>query len=81
MSDAEILAFAINEEAIVITSDKDFGEMVFRQKLPHKGILLIRTELENYDILRLILEHIIQEHGESLKGKFTVYQHHKIRIR
>ena len=81
LTDEDILSLAVNEDAIVITADKDFGEMVFRQKMPHKGILLIRSGAENYKELQLIIEHIIQYHGESLKNKFVVYQHHKIRIR
>jgi predicted nuclease of predicted toxin-antitoxin system len=30
------------KDAIIITMDKDFGELVFREKNTHKGILLLR---------------------------------------
>jgi predicted nuclease of predicted toxin-antitoxin system len=41
-SDEFILAKCYNESFIIITSDKDFGEMVFRQNLKHCGIILLR---------------------------------------
>lgn len=41
-SDAEVLAIAFKRNALLITEDKDFGELVFRFQKPHKGILLIR---------------------------------------
>lgn len=33
MSDTEVLKIANSEDRILITNDKDFGEIVFRQKL------------------------------------------------
>ena len=81
LNDEDILMLAVEENAIVITADKDFGEMVFRQKLLHKGILLIRIGDGNYEELKLILENIIRDFGESLTEKFVVYQKNKIRIR
>ena len=44
MKDENILAIAREEERVVVTSDKDFGELVFRERLPHKGVLLLRYE-------------------------------------
>jgi predicted nuclease of predicted toxin-antitoxin system len=29
-------------DALLITADKDFGELVFRQRLVHSGVLLLR---------------------------------------
>ena len=42
-ADADILARAVTEQRIVITFDKDFGELAFRSKLPAScGIVLFR---------------------------------------
>lgn len=35
MGDVDIIEWAISEERIIITSDKDFGELVFKNKLSH----------------------------------------------
>ena len=37
--DEEILGIAHRESRILVTLDKDFGEMVVRQGLPHSGII------------------------------------------
>lgn len=41
-SDDEVLARATSEGRILITSDKDFGELCFRRALPSCGVILIR---------------------------------------
>lgn len=42
MSDDEVLDLANQEAALLVTADKDFGEMVFRQHLHVHGVVLIR---------------------------------------
>ncbi|MDD5734852.1 MAG: DUF5615 family PIN-like protein, partial [Methanothrix soehngenii] len=41
--DERILEKACTEGRIVVTMDKDFGDMIFRMKLPHRGIILLRS--------------------------------------
>ena len=43
-SDEIILKTALQHEAILLTKDKDFGEMVIRQRLLTHGIVLIRID-------------------------------------
>jgi predicted nuclease of predicted toxin-antitoxin system len=38
--DKQVLEIAVSKNALLITEDKDFGELVFRFQLEHKGILL-----------------------------------------
>jgi predicted nuclease of predicted toxin-antitoxin system len=38
--DDAVLALATEEKRILLTNDRDFGELVFRQQLPHSGVLL-----------------------------------------
>ena len=44
MSDSDILFIADNESRMVITMDKDFGELVYHSGKVHKGVLLLRLE-------------------------------------
>ena len=44
MADADILAIAVAENRLVVTMDKDFGELVYRSKKSHAGVLLLRME-------------------------------------
>ena len=41
IADSDILKLANNEDAVIITMDKDFGELVFKIHSSHKGILLL----------------------------------------
>ncbi len=42
ISDDKVLELAVEQDLLLITEDKDFGELTFRLKLKHCGILLIR---------------------------------------
>lgn len=37
LADLEVLARAHADGVVLITGDKDFGELVYRQRLPHAG--------------------------------------------
>lgn len=47
-SDNEILEKCFSDNYILITADKDFGDMVFREQKQHKGIVLIRCNPNNF---------------------------------
>jgi predicted nuclease of predicted toxin-antitoxin system len=38
--DSDILKLAVTEERMVITMDKDFGELVYNSNMPHCGVLM-----------------------------------------
>lgn len=40
--DDDILAKAVVENWILITNDKDFGELVYRERRNHHGIIFLR---------------------------------------
>ncbi|MEO5570241.1 MAG: DUF5615 family PIN-like protein [Bacteroidia bacterium] len=40
--DTKVLEIANGKALLLLTEDKDFGELAYRLKLHHKGILLIR---------------------------------------
>lgn len=42
MTDSEVLGIANTENALLLTGDKDFGELVFRKKMISPGVILIR---------------------------------------
>lgn len=46
MHDDEIVRKAFEENWILITNDKDFGEQVYRKQKPHHRIFLLRLENE-----------------------------------
>ena len=40
ITDNTVLNIACENEALLLTEDKDFGELVFRLRLPHRGVLV-----------------------------------------
>lgn len=79
--DAEILARAVAEERIVVTNDKDFGELVFRSGQEHHGVLLLRLQDESVANRVRVVTSVLAEHAVRLPGSFTVATDHNIRIR
>jgi predicted nuclease of predicted toxin-antitoxin system len=79
--DNNVLNVAVKENALLITEDKDFGDLVMLHKLPHKGILLLRLSGMDTDqkVIRMI--DVIETYGEELKDSFTVVDTKKVRIR
>lgn len=47
MQDVDVLRMAADDSRVVITSDKDFGELVFVHQIACPGVILIRIALAN----------------------------------
>ena len=80
-SDDIILEAAVQDARVLITEDKDFGELVYRQRLHHRGVVLVRVDGISNDKKGWIVARAIREHEIELLGAFTVIQHGTIRIR
>lgn len=58
---------------IVITYDKDFGELVFKSKIQHSGVILLRTRDESAKTQIRVLKFFLREHPkEEIKNYFWV---------
>ena len=81
LPDDEVLAWALAEQRIVVTMDKDFGELVFRNGLPHAGVLLLRLDDADSGTKVRVVELIVKNIGDQLPGHFCVYQDGHVRVR
>jgi len=81
MKDADILNLAFIEDRLVITMDKDFGELVFNSHSKHAGVLLLRLDGAIAEQKIKVLSEIFQKYSIELRAKFSVYQDNKLRIR
>ena len=79
--DDDVLAIANRENAILITADKDFGELVFRLRRLATGIILLRLAGLSISAKCDIVAVTIQEHESELYSAFTVVAPTSIRIR
>src|SRR5215216_4159337 len=59
MEDGVIIQKAFEENWILITNDKDFGEKVYRERRSHRGVVFLRLEDERsaskIEVLRRLL--------------------------
>lgn len=81
IDDDEVLKMAIDLESILLTEDKDFGELTFRLQKSNKGIILIRMSGESIENKIKKMKEIFKEHLDEFSGNFTVITSTKIRIR
>ena len=79
--DAFLLGYAFKEDRIIITNDKDFGFLVFRQKIPSQGVILFRFIQELPSLKVKALEAILSLKPERILNHFIIASEGKIRIR
>ncbi len=79
--DEDILALAVREERIILTFDKDFGELAWRAGLPASaGIVLFRLPMPPATEVGAILAARISERTDWA-GHFTVIEPGRVRMR
>jgi len=80
MADEDIIEKAFTENWILITNDKDFGEKAYREKRPHKGIILLRLEDERAFVKIEIVRRLLESHAGRLSGQFVVVSERSVRF-
>lgn len=80
ISDDEILEKAVDENWILITNDKDFGEMVFRERRGHHGVVFMRVEDERAANKIEVLRQLLKTYAEKLPEEFAVVSETKVRF-
>jgi predicted nuclease of predicted toxin-antitoxin system len=79
--DDVILAYAQDERRIVVTHDKDFGELAFRSRLPAScGVILFRLSGTNPDADNRRIIDVIESRSDWI-GHFSVVTEDRIRMR
>ena len=66
---AEVLRRARNDSRLLLTEDKDFGELLFRLKLAVPGVVLLRLRPEQHRLKWARLEAAIEQFGDKLFGR------------
>jgi predicted nuclease of predicted toxin-antitoxin system len=79
--DKDVLEAADVEGCILITEDRDFGELVIRQRLGAHGMILLELDrLSNAAEADLVAE-VISAHADKLSGNLVVIEPGRIRVR
>jgi predicted nuclease of predicted toxin-antitoxin system len=78
--DEDVLARALSEERILITFDKDFGELAFRAHLPPAtGIVLLRISAPSPDAMSLAIVSALSRRTDWV-GHFSVIEDDRVRM-
>lgn len=81
VSDDTVLQKAYSEGRILLTEDKDFGELAYRLRKVAVGIVLIRIDVKEKHFKYKRLKSLIEKHGPRLPGHFVIVHADKIRFR
>ena len=79
-TDREIMALAMEEDRILITEDKDFGELVFVRGLPHPCIVRF-VEMPVSEKVEAMRELIEARPNAMRDGSLIVVTRNRVRIR
>lgn len=81
VSDDVVLAEANERNALLVTADKDFGELVFRQNLVNHGVVLLRLAGLSPETKAEIVAGVLRDRAAELPQVFSVISPGMVRIR
>ena len=81
IDDGAVLDRSVDAGRILLTADKDFGELVFRQRMAHSGILLVRLDGVATEIKAGLVAAAFHVHGDELSQCFAVLSKRALRFR
>lgn len=81
IDDERVLQRSRDATALLLTADKDFGELIFRQRLLHSGVLLIRLAGLDSEAKAMFTSNAIELHGNEMKLGFAVLSPTGLRLR
>jgi predicted nuclease of predicted toxin-antitoxin system len=79
--DRQVLAIARDERRILVTNDRDFGELIFEQRRPHAGVIFLRFPLDATANQKIdALARLLETHPDRL-DRFLVVSPRGVRVR
>jgi predicted nuclease of predicted toxin-antitoxin system len=80
-TDRDVMSLAAEDHRLLLTEDKDFGDLVFRQTQPVPGIVLIRMGPSQRQRKAQRLTAAVERFGDTLFGRYTVIEEARFRSR
>lgn len=81
ISDLEVMKYACVEKRIILTYDKDFGELAVKDNLcPSAGIILFRLPMKSPAVIAKYILDILKSRTDW-EGHFSVIEEKRIRMR
>jgi predicted nuclease of predicted toxin-antitoxin system len=80
-ADTKVLELAQAQGRVLLTCDKDFGELVFKQRTPTAGVVLFRASRPSPEALGDFIARFVDAFGHAFPGHFTVVRDEPARVR
>ena len=80
MDDDEVIQRAVEDDRIIVTNDKDFGEKIYQDQKQHKGVVLLRLEDERFAVKIAVLGQLLENYADQLENQFIVASEKSVRI-
>ncbi len=80
IDDDAIIHKAFDENWLLITNDKDFGEKVYRERRPHRGIIFLRLEDERAASKIGVLRRLLEAYADKLPDNYVVVTETQVRF-
>lgn len=80
MDDDEIIRKAFSENWILITNDKDFGEKIYRERYPHRGVVLLRLTNDRAGNKVAAIRRLLQDYADQLMDHYVVITETNVRF-
>lgn len=80
IDDDEVIQRAFEENRILITNDKDFGDKIYRKRQPHSGVILLRLADERSSVKIAALQKLLSVYSERISGNFVVVTENRVRF-
>ncbi len=80
MNDDTIIQKAFEENWILITNDKDFGEKIYREQHPHRGVVFLRLDDERATSKIETIQKLLQGYVSELADRYVVVTETNVRF-
>ena len=81
IADENILEMSLTPPSVVITEDKDFGELIFKNKQDFSAVILLRYEVNQEEYILKSLLSLLKNHLHELHKSFVTISVNRTRIR
>ena len=80
IEDKQVIQKAYDENWILITNDKDFGEKVYRDRRAHRGIIFMRPEDDRAKNKIQVLQQLLESYVDRVEDQFVVVTETQVRF-
>ena len=78
--DEEVIRIAIAQQRVLITEDKDFGQLVFASAIDSPGVIYLRFAAGARAEIAAAVLSLVEHEGAGLAKRFAVVQPGRIRL-